>query len=250
MGEPASVKSTKKSLSIGFVELAVTVVIASVMIFLLWPAVVNDRTGPRRMKMANQLKQVALAMHNYHDTYKKLPPAYEVDDQGKRTNSWRIRLLPFLEQEPAHEQFNKGDSLSKAQRDQLRSDLASLFHNPDDKFSPKEHTSIMVITGPGTMFEEGRDTTLADCKDGMFNTILAVEVKKSGVNWDEPIDLDIRTMVMKINASDGQGLGNFKNRDACVAFVDGSTRFLSSDVLETTLRAMITRAGGEKFDLP
>jgi hypothetical protein len=249
MNEHAGTR-TRKSASIRFLEIAIGVFIALVLIYLLWPTVTSERHGPRRPHIGIQLKQIAWAMHNYQDAFKKFPRAYDVDEQGRRTNSWRVRLLPFLEQERAYEELQRGESLTKVQKDQLRSGLAHLFHDPDNRAAPKEQTSIMVITGPGTMFEEGKDFTFADCKDGTSETILAVEVRKSGVNWDEAVDLDIRTMVMKINASDNNGIGSRKGKGAHVALVDGSVRYLDNDTLESTLRAMITRGGGEKIGEP
>lgn len=240
----------RRSISLTFLNVLIGVVIVAVLGYLLLPNGVSYRTGPRRPSVMNHLKQIALAMHNYHDTYNSLPRAYFADDQGRRTDSWRVQLLPFLDQEEAFQAYQKGPSMTKTKRNALRKRLGHYFHDPSDGSWQPEHTSFMVVSGPGTMFEEGRDLTFADCKDGASNTILAVEVKKSNVNWDDPVDLDIRTMVMRINASDRNGLGDVRGKGACVAMLDGSVRFLDNKTLESTLRAMITRAGGEMIDQP
>jgi hypothetical protein len=212
--------------------------------YLIAPELYGNRTRVRRRPpMASQLKMIALAMHNYHDTYGHFPRAAWIDEQG-RSHSWRVQLLPFLEQEAAYDYFRNAPPTNHAKTRQWRREAASLFRDPDDKKSPREQTSIMVITGPGTMFEDGRDLSLKDCLDGSSNTILAVEVRNSGSNWDAPVDLDIRSMVFRLSTGDQFGLGNVKGTGAHVAMVDGSVRFLTNDQIASTLREMITRAGG------
>jgi Protein of unknown function (DUF1559) len=243
---------TGKISSLTTLNLLIGATIIGVLGFLLVPKVSENRTGPRRRTgVGNQLKQIALAMHNYHDTYGHLPHAYWVDADGRHSHSWRIQLLPFLEQEEAFDQLQR-ESIRRSPEKllELRRQVAPPFHDRENRSLPAEQTSFMLITGPGTLFEEGKDISFRDCTDGSSNTILAVEVKRSGVNWDEPIDLDIRTMVFGINTSDRYGLGSPMGKGATVALADGSVRFLSNETLESMLRAMITRAGGEQFDLP
>ena len=76
------------------------------LIALLLPAV---RTGPRascRMSCSNNLKQIALAMHNYHDVHGCFPPAYTTDENGRPMHSWRIFLLPYIEQQHLYDQYD------------------------------------------------------------------------------------------------------------------------------------------------
>jgi len=101
---------TRNSLSYrgGFtlVELLVVIAIIGVLIALLLPAVQQAREAARRMQCSNNLKQLGLALHNYHDTFGKLPynaAAYEGSNQ--HGPSWLVRLLPFIEQNNAFEQI-------------------------------------------------------------------------------------------------------------------------------------------------
>ena len=75
-----------------------SVTVGGVLVALLLPAVQAARESARRMQCSNNLKQVALAMHNYHDTYQSFPPAYTVDADGNKLHSWRTLLLPYIEQ--------------------------------------------------------------------------------------------------------------------------------------------------------
>src|SRR5690606_35850478 len=76
----------------------VSVAGAGFLVGLLLPAVQASREAARRMQSSNNLKQIALAMHNYHDTFKKLPKAEITSPAGEPLLSWRVSLLPFIEE--------------------------------------------------------------------------------------------------------------------------------------------------------
>ncbi|MBA2113167.1 DUF1559 domain-containing protein [Bremerella alba] len=96
------------------VELLVVIAIIGVLIALLLPAVQQAREAARRMQCSNQLKQLGLAIHNYHDTYTKM--VYAADPQNatgdrRRGASWMVRLLPFIEQSAIYDSYVfSGDS--------------------------------------------------------------------------------------------------------------------------------------------
>ncbi len=90
------------------VELLVVIAIIGVLIALLLPAVQQAREAARRIQCTNHQKQLGLALHNYHDTYGKLPyNAVPQSSTGARQRgpSWLTRLLPFMEQSAAYDQF-------------------------------------------------------------------------------------------------------------------------------------------------
>ncbi len=96
------------------VELLVVIAIIGVMVGLLLPAVQAAREAARRMSCSNNLKQMGLAMHNYHDTHMRFPPAglHIRDGEGASATSsswgpsWVLMLLPFFEQGNLHGQYN------------------------------------------------------------------------------------------------------------------------------------------------
>src|SRR5207249_2796575 len=63
------------------------------------------RIAGRRTVSQNNLKQIGLAMHNYHDTYRHFPPQALTDKNGKPLLSWRVAVLPFIEQDNLYRQF-------------------------------------------------------------------------------------------------------------------------------------------------
>jgi hypothetical protein len=72
---------------------------------LLLPSVGHGPEHPRRAQCGNHLKQIGLALQNYHDTYNSFPPAYIADANGKPMHSWRVLILPFMEQKPLYDKF-------------------------------------------------------------------------------------------------------------------------------------------------
>ncbi len=95
------------------VELLVVIAIIGILVALLLPAVQAAREAARRMSCSNNMKQVGLAMHNYHDTYKTFPygegaAPSALTGSGYAWNgpNWRVAILPFMEQAPMYDQLN------------------------------------------------------------------------------------------------------------------------------------------------
>src|SRR5258708_3361414 len=78
------------------VELLAVLSIIGLLIGLLLPAPRSARPAARRAQCNNNLKQIALALQNYEQAHKALPPAYTVDAEGRPLHSWRTLILPYL----------------------------------------------------------------------------------------------------------------------------------------------------------
>lgn len=101
------VSPLKSSRAFTLVELLVVIAIIGVLVALLLPAVQAAREAARRMKCQNNMKQLSLAILNYHDTFQVLPPGCTKSNE----TSWHVHILPFIEQRALYEKFDfsKGD---------------------------------------------------------------------------------------------------------------------------------------------
>ena len=189
-------------------------------------------------------------MHNYHDTYKTLPPAYFADEEGQPMRSWRASILPFVEQQPLFEQYDFNERWDSPEN-QFAVDLAlPVYRCPSDPTSSTTlpaQTNYVLLTGKGTIFEENKQAGFRDITDGTSNTIMAVEVANSGIKWSEPKDLDIEAFVAMFGPNAAGRKSNHPG-GMNVAMGDGSVRFLAFTMDPQTARALATRAGGEAIN--
>jgi hypothetical protein len=208
---------------------------------LLLPAVQKVRMAASRAQSQNNLKQMALAMHNYHDTYGMLPGAAICDKNGKPLLSWRVAILPFIEQAQLYQQFKLDEPWDSDHNKKLIAHMPRIYaiagvNNPGDT-----KTHYRVFVGNGALFDLRKGPRFTDVTDGLSNTLMIVEAEE-GVEWTKPDDLafDPDKPLPKLGKQTPEGFQ--------AAFADGSVRFISKSVSEKTLKAMITRAGGEVFN--
>jgi hypothetical protein len=213
--------------------------VPGVLIALLIPAVAAARDAARRAQSSNNMKQIAIAMHNYHDTHGCFPPAVVKDAEGKPLYSGRVLLLPFIEQANLYQAWDLTQAWDSPANQPLSQSLIQTFRDPKDTGAPGQ-TSYLFVTGPGTIGEADAKVQIQTITDGTSNTIMFVEVANSGVNWAEPRDWDASSTLPPSNNKSGNLIG----------LADGSVRTLSPQTPPATLKAATTRSGGETMFLP
>lgn len=231
MSEPVGVRNetrrTRRHLLVSFVVLLVLGVLAY------WAFRSAHRAAFRRERI-NSLKQIGLAIHNYHDVYEMLPPSEIRDAQGRVMASWRLRIGPFIEASGlwscSRQNWSHPDSYAWL----LIPPLVYCFGESVRKDPPFE-TNVVAVTGPGTALEANRSYSLADLPP---KTVLAIEIKESGILWPEPRDLDIREVSESILAGiDGSGV--------LVLHADGSVGWVAKDMPVERFKALCTIEGGK-----
>jgi hypothetical protein len=186
----------------------------------------------------NNLKQIALAWHNYHDTLGSFP-ANECDKKGKPLLSWRVQILPFLEQDELYKQFKLDEPWDSEHNKKLIDKMPKVYapvRGPADGGK----TFYQAFTGSHGLIESGQQRTLAGITDGTSNTLMVVEAAKPVV-WTKPDDLEF-------NGKNVPALGGLFDGKFHATMCDGSVHRFKKDVNAQTLSALITPNGGEVVD--
>jgi type II secretory pathway pseudopilin PulG len=213
-----------------------------VLVALLLPAVQAAREAARRAQSMNNLKQIALAMHMYHDTHQTFPPRATYSSDGKPLLSWRVHLLPFLGQETLYQQFHLDEPWDSPHNRQFIEQMPAIYRNPSARASSSQAT-YLVPAGKGAIFEGKEGTPMRKITDGTSNTLLVVEVNESAaVVWTKPDDLifDANKPLAGLGAAHAGGF--------LVALADGSVRFISATIDPRLFLKLLMMADGQRVE--
>lgn len=200
--------------------------------------VVKERNATSvQMRMSlNKLKQLALAVVNYHDTYIKFPRDI-TDKDGKPLLSWRVEILPYIAETNLYKEFHLDEPWDSEHNKKLMAKMPDVYRIA---FDPKDATKTYykVFAGPGAPFDPSKKVKIADIVDGTSNTIGVVEAGPP-VEWSKPDDIayDPKKPLPKLELP-------YKNAFA-FSTLDGAVRILSPDIDPNTLRALIEYADGQ-----
>jgi hypothetical protein len=164
---------------------------------LLLPAVYRAREEAYRMQCSGHLKHLSLAFYNYADKYRCFPPAIMADKNGKPMHSWRVLILPFLEDTDLYNQYNFNEPWNGPNNRKLLEKKNPYFTCPserEDSESGTPYTSYLAVIGSEAVLnkQNARKMKVADrFADGMQSSLLLIETTGSNVNWTEPKDLDV-----------------------------------------------------------
>ncbi len=205
-------------------------------------AITKAREAASRAVSTNNLKQIVLAMHNYADAYGAGFPAQAIcDKNGKPLLSWRVAILPFIDQSELYQQFHLDEAWDSPHNKTLVEKMPRTYApvGTAAEGAAKGTTFYQVFVGGGALFETAKPRGIPSITDGTSSTILAVEASEA-VPWSAPIDLnfDPDKELPKVG-------GTLFEDGFCTAFADGSVKFLKANIDERTLRKLITAAGGE-----
>ncbi|MFC1596579.1 DUF1559 domain-containing protein [Planctomycetota bacterium] len=193
-----------------------------------------------------QLRELALAMHNWHDSHPSFPAQANYDDDGRPLLSWRVHLLPLLGRDARrlHAQFHLDEPWDGEHNQPLVKNMPSIYAMPGSKAARQGRTCYVRPVGESTSCPGSQTITYRDFTDGTSNTVMIVEVdEQHAVPWTKPEDLEFDPN------HPANGLGGHVEGTARSVFCDGASYVLKNLLTDPDrvdqLKAIFTRNGGE-----
>lgn len=209
----------------------------------------------QRQRFGENMHNLAIALHNYHDVHNELPPAYVVDKDGKPLYSWRVVLLPYVEQDKAFAQFHLDEAWDSDHNKQFLKRMPAVFRGADDL--PEGKTNLLAIVGEDTGLEPSYPLEISDGKphirsktsfgkiiDGLSNTAWLVQVApERAVPWTSPQEFEFDP------EKGPEGLGLPANDWFMVCRMDGSHTAMKKTIDKLPLRMFFGRSDRTGIDL-
>ena len=229
------------------------VLVCCCLIALLLPTVEAAREAARRTQCNNNLKNIALALQNYHDVHGAFPPAFIPDKDGKPMHSWRVLLLPYLEHKRLYDQYNFQEPWNGPNNSRLLAAAPTVYEYqcPSDTRTgrgPAGWTSYVAVVGPRTVWPGASMRKMSEIADGAGGTILVMEDQSTRIPWMEPRDLMLDEALRVLTSTDPR-VGGIHRQEGFfydyaggrnVALVDGRVAFFSDGLQRNFAANLLT----------
>jgi hypothetical protein len=203
------------------------------------------------------MKQIDLALHNYLQDYRCFPPTCVVDKNGKPLYSWRVLILPYIEQDTLYRQFHLDQPWDSPHNKSLLVKGAKLFRCPEDEKAcgdGEATTNYLAVFGEHAFLKRDRPVLLTE-SPSMADSVCLIEKKNSGIPWTAPEDFCLddlertpaETVLLEDATPHRSELGYFyheRHTWFCVARADTSVRMIPADVLRAGKLAKLLQARG------
>jgi hypothetical protein len=195
-----------------------------------------------REQNSNRLKQIVLGALNHESARGEFPPAFSQSEDGKPLLSWRVHILPFMEEIDLWRQFHLDEPWDSPHNKALIPKMPEVFRSPASRHVASDGLSTYrEVVGPNTALQGGKGLTWKQLVDGSSNTVLVVDVDDEHAQiWTKPGGLPFDAQPLSA------GMGGQFPEGIMAAFCDGHFSLLKNPpVDEKMLRALFTIDGGE-----
>ena len=212
---------------------------------LLSPVSTSDK-GDRMLQ--SNLKTIVLGWHNYESKFRHLPPIGNKDKTGKSLLSWRVHILPFIQQQQLYSAFHLDEPWDSPHNLTLLHRMPEVYLDPHAFISESGKTRIQAPTGQGLIMDPDSKKVkggvrFEDIVDGSSNTMVMVQVNKNlAVEWTKPQDWQFQPDSVARDLANGPGV-------VWCAFCDGQVRRLTFPLSGKFVGALASTAGLETIDL-
>ena len=203
-------------------------------------ALLAARKAAFRTQDINSLRQISVALHNYQSTNGSFPPAVLYGPDGETPYSWRVAILPYLEESGLFDEYKFNEPWDGPNNRKLLKRMPTVYRSsvaPADSTSP----SFFALTGKDTIFASKKGASLREITDGLSKTLMVVEAKRD-IPWTKPVDIPYSAdqPIPK--------LGGHHQDLFLAAFGDARVSAILHNLDETILRRLITKSDGEQVE--
>lgn len=196
----------------------------------------------------HKLKQIGVALHAHHDVFKQLPHPAITDKNGKPLLSWRVAILPYVEQQKLHQLFKLEEPWDSPHNLTLLDKMPDVYKVPlatGMKYTPEQlkNTHYQAFVGANTLFDPAKKLRLDALPDGTTNTFHVVEAARA-VPWTKPEDLTFDQNPIKPR------LGGLFPDGFHALMGDAGVQFFPNSYTEAQLRPFVTFNDGITVKLP
>jgi hypothetical protein len=207
----------------------------------------SGRLFAARMMSVNNLKQIGLGLHNYHEARSSFPPGSYFGTSGEPLHGWQTMLLPYIDRQDLYDRIDFGVSWRDPANAPVFKTAVFPYLNPGTSIEKDSMGYIFShYAGNARILGGNIPRTKNDIKDGESSTILGGEIGEGFEPWGKPMNW--RDPALGINRSP-RGFGSPFQVGANILFDDGSVRFIKNSVNLDVLKALSTPSGGEKVNL-
>ncbi len=197
----------------------------------------------------NNEKQIVLALHNYNSAHQNsFPPAYSTSPDGKPLLSWRVLILPYLEQGNLYKDFHLDEPWDSPHNRTLIARMPEVYRCPMESAEAAREgkTRYVAPRGPNTFLRGAQGISIKEITDGTSNSIAFIDGGDDrAVIWTKPDDWDVSPAATDPFRGIFEAHRSRGRRGTTVSMADGSVRFFTDRIKPEILRALLTIAGGE-----
>jgi len=205
-----------------------------------WQLILAQQLAARITQSRQNLKQIALALHSYHDQYQCFPPAYVLGPDGKPWHSWRVLLLPFLGEQTLAAKYRLDEPWDGPHNRQLQMLRPKVYASALQKSRSANVVTYLGVVSRRTMWPANFTVKIDDVTDGTSNTIFLVENEASDVVWSEPRDMREKDALAQLRPADKAKPNTPPSPTILILLVDGSVRRISPQINRDLFVSLLT----------
>lgn len=201
---------------------------------------------PTRQNVSlNNMKQLGLALFSYQEATGTLPPTAAGQKPKQPPVSWRVLILPYLEEAALYQQYRFDEAWDSENNKKLIPRIPNVFKAPGSRKAAEGRTNYLAVVGDSYALAADKARPLVAFTDGLSNTILLVEANdEHAVPWTKPEDFT------PDKAKPISGLTGLRQDRFLALAADGAVHVVPAEIRAETLHGLFTRAGGEVVSFP